>query len=104
MILAAKYTMNLSADILNEIIQMAMRGKSPREIAEYLEPDNVSELMLEFSNTDSKIYEAYRTGNAAMGPDIKLISAQAEIENLNLKRMRKVDMMISEFLGEDITD
>ena len=96
--------MNLDADILNEVIKMAQHGKTMQEISDYLNPDNQSEIMMEFSNKDSELFDAFRLGNSTMGPDIKLLSAKAEIETINLKRQMRANLMISDYLGETISD
>ena len=83
---------------------MAMHGRTMREIAECIDPDNIPELMHEFYRKGSELEDAFRTGSSSMGPDIKLIAAQAEIESIYLARHRKVDLMIAEYLGENIND
>jgi hypothetical protein len=93
-----------AADDLNQIIEMAKKGKTMREIAEYLDPDNISLIMAQFNDKNSELHEAFQLGIASQGPEIKLLSAQAEIETLNLIRQKKVDAMISDFLCENSTD
>jgi hypothetical protein len=96
-----KVERNFSADILNKVIEMAKRGKTMREIAEFIDPDNVIQLMHAFNDKNSELHEAFQMGVASMGPDIKLLSAQAEIENIYLQRQRGADILISDYLGEE---
>jgi hypothetical protein len=94
----------LSTENLNEIIEMARRGKSMREIAEFLDPDNITQLMRELGDKNTELGDAFRLGIASMGPDIKLLAAQAEIETINLNRQIRVDELIADFIGDNITD
>lgn len=96
--------MSYPADILNSVITMAMHGRSIREVAEFIDPDNITELVRELSDKYSELYDAYKTGNASMDADVRLTVAQTDIEINNLNRMRKVDELIADYLGENIND
>jgi len=91
-------------DDLNQVVEMARKGKTMHEIAEYLAPDNIALIMAQFNNKDSELYQAFQLGVSSQGPEIKLLSAQAEIETLNLKRQQRVDSMIAEYLGDNLID
>jgi hypothetical protein len=93
--------MNYTPDILNEVIQLSAKGKSVFEIASYLFPEDPQSMVLEFNDKTSELSEAFLMGCKQMGPDIKLVSAQAELEIMKVNRTRAVDALISDYLGEN---
>lgn len=99
--------MTLSKEQLEKIKYCGIMQYPIDQVVKVVNPDLPEELRSELSNPESAAAYLYNEGlnNGKFKLDaalFKLQSAEAELQTMKVKREREVDVLISEYLGENL--
>lgn len=101
--------MNYTKEILDKVKNYGLLQYDAEKVIKLIRPEDPEQFLEDLNNDDSVLGFIYNEGlNSGKYKidviNLKLMSAEAEMKGLEVKRAKDVDKLVSEYLGENLNE